>query len=485
VNEPSRAREVPSPRTDAGPTCDLLLTGGAVVTMDDARRVLEPGAVAITGDRIVAVGPQQELNAYRAARTIDCRGRAVLPGFVDCHNHLFQTIARGLGEGMALWPWLAELLWPLSINITPAEARAAVSLAAVEAARAGITSVADNHYAPTDLDTTLAIADAIEQVGLRGAVMRGMFGEATAVAREGGLDGALFRYTAREELEITRAALEARRGRRVVIWPTPENVIYNSQALVAGAVALAREFGTSWHTHCSEAPSDPDYYLKHYGMRPVEWLHREGLLGRDATLAHGIFLSDREVELLGATGTGVAYCPVSHQYIALGVMRLRDLRSAGARVGLGVDGLCAHRVDMFEQMKSGILLQRVDAADPLASSAEEALELATREGAASMGLEAGVLAPGMLADIAVVNLRAPHLVPRHRVIATLTYAARAADVQMTIVGGEVIYEGGRCTRVDEDAIMDEAQARADELIARAGMSGLRRPWRSGPARSGA
>jgi 5-methylthioadenosine/S-adenosylhomocysteine deaminase len=459
-------------------TCDLLLTGGVVMTMDDERNIFDPGAVAITGERIVDVGPASELRGYRAHRTIDCRGRAVMPGFIDCHNHLFQCIARGLGEGMALWPWLSDFLWPLSIHISPAEARAAVSNAAVEAARAGITSLTDNHYAPTDLETTIAIADAIEEVGLRGAVVRGMFGEATEVAREGRLAGALFRYSNEEELDITRGALEARRGRRVGVWPAPENVIYNSQDLVVRAVELAREFGTKWHTHCAEARSDPHYYLRFYGIRPVEWLYREGLLGQDATLAHGIFLSDKEVELLGQTGTGVAYCPVSHQYIALGVMRLRDLRSAGARIGLGTDGPCCnHRQDMFEQIKSGILLQRVHAGDPLASCAEEALEMATREGAAYMGLEVGALSVGKLADVIVVNLRAPHLMPLHRVVSTLAYAARASDVEVTIVGGEVIYEDGSCTKVDEDAVMDEAQARANELIERAGLTGLRLPWR--------
>jgi 5-methylthioadenosine/S-adenosylhomocysteine deaminase len=210
----------------------------------------------------------------------------------------------------------------------------------------------------------------------------------------------------------------------------------------------------------------------------VEGLHKEGLLGTDATLAHGIYLSDREVEQLGETRTGVAYCPASHQYAALGFMRLRDLRSAGAVVGLGTDGPCSgHRQDLFEQMKAGILLQRVHKGDPLASYAEEALEMATREGAAYMGIDAGVLAPGKLADVVVVNLRAPHLAPMHRVVTSLAYAVRGSDVEMTIVGGEVIFEDGRCTRVDEDEVMDEVQARADELVALAGLGALREPWR--------
>jgi 5-methylthioadenosine/S-adenosylhomocysteine deaminase len=458
--------------------CDLLLTGGSVVTVDDARRVIEPGAVAIVGDRIVAVGSPSELGRWRASRTIDCRGKAVTPGFVDCHNHMFQFIGRGLGEGLALWPWLADFMWPLSTRIRPEEAAAAARLASVESVRAGFTAVTDNHYAATDFDTTLAVASALEGVGQRGAVVRGMMGEATDIARRGRLAGGMFRYSTNEELDITRSCMEARpRGSRVTIWPAPENIIYCDQDLVRRAVELAHDFGTGWHTHCSEARTDPEYYLEFYGIRPVDWLQREGLLGDGATIAHGIFLDDHEVEAIGSTATGVAYCPVSHAYIALGVMRLRDLRRAGAVVGLGTDGASGHRQDPFEQMKMSILLQRVHTLEPTASTAEEALELATREGARYLGIDAGQIAVGKLADLAVIDLERPHLTPRHRTVPALVYSATPADVVMTIVGGEIVYEGGSCTRVDEVEVMAEAQSRAEDLVRRAGLEGLREPWR--------
>ncbi len=468
-------------RSEDRRACDLLLSGASVVTMDGARRVIEPGSVAVAGDRIVAVGPAGEVDeryGQHAARTIDCRGMAITPGFIDCHNHMFQFIGRGLGEGLALWPWLAGFMWPLSISIRPEEAAAAARLASVESVRAGFTAVTDNHYAPTDLETTLGVAAAIEQVGQRGAVVRGMMGEATDVARKGRLAGEMFRYSTREELDITRDCMRARPpGSQVCVWPAPENVIYCEQDLVRGGVELAHEFGTGWHTHCSEAASDPEYYLEFYGIRPVEWLRREGLLGEGATIAHGIFLDDGEVEAAGETSTGVAYCPASHQYIGLGVMRLRDLRRAGAVVGLGTDGASGHRQDPFEQMKMAILLQRVHAMDPEASTAEEALELATREGARYLGIDAGEIAEGRLADLAVIDLRKPHLTPRHRTVPALVYSATPGDVAMTIVGGEVVYEDGRCTRVDEDEVMAEAQSRAEDLIGRAGLEDLREPWR--------
>jgi 5-methylthioadenosine/S-adenosylhomocysteine deaminase len=465
-------------REDA--SCDLLLEGGVVLTVDDDRRVLDPGSVAVSGNRIVAVGPAEELRGTTAGRTVDCRGKAILPGFVDCHQHLFHTLGRGLGEGMELWDWLSKFLWPLSETIDREEARVAVTLAAVESARAGITTVTDNHYAPVDPETTLAVADAVERVGLRGVIARGMFGETTEIAIAGGLGGDVFRYSNAEEIDIARDCMRARRpeDHRVVVWPCPENIIYNDQELVRRAVELAREFGVGWHTHCSEIKTDPGYYERYYGIRPVDWLYEEGLLGQGATLAHGIYFTDREVERVGETQTGIAYCPVSHQYFGLGVMRLRALREAGGVVGLGTDGNSAsQRLDMFEQMKQAILLQRVHAVDPAVSNGEEAFELATREGARYLGIDAGELAPGKLADIAVVDLDAPHFRPLHRVLPALVYCAGASDVWMTIVDGEVVFEDGRCPNVDEAALMDEVQERAEQLVARAGLEGLAIPWR--------
>ncbi len=379
---------------------------------------------------------------------------------------------------MSLWPWLCDFMWPYSAAITQAEAVVAARLGAIEAARAGTTAVVDNHYSPADLETTLAVADAIEGVGLRGVVARGMFGEMTEVARSHGLAASLFRYSMQEDLDISRDALEARRGRRVGIWPAPINVIYNEQELVRRAVAMAHEYGTGWHTHCSEARADPEIYLEAYGIRPVDWLDAEGLLGRGATIAHGIWLDDPEVDRVGATGSAVSYNPTSNQYLASGYLRLRELRSAGATVGLGTDGSgCGHRMDLFEEMRQSVYLQRVKAREPTASNGEEALELATRGGARFLGADAGVLAPGKLADLAVVDLTAPNLAPVHRVVPALVYSASGADVRMTIAGGEVIYEDGRCTKVDEAAVMAEARARTVELVERAGMGELTVPWR--------
>ncbi|HEX5146933.1 MAG TPA: amidohydrolase family protein, partial [Conexibacter sp.] len=339
---------------------DLLLRGGTVLTVDDERRVIADGAVAIAGERIAAVGPAAELCAQpaaRGARTVDCAGKLVLPGLVDTHNHLFQTLARGLGEGLTGWRWLAEFMWPYAGAISAHETEVAAQLGAVEAARAGTTALLDHHYGCADVETTLAVAGAIEAVGLRGVVARGIAGPLTDLGRKANLPESSFPYSAGQELEHTRACMDARPpGSRVAVWPGPINVTYTDRDLLRASVELARERGSGWHTHFLAPQPDPQVYAEAFGVRPATWLHDEGLLGPDATLAHACWVDERDVALLGATRSCVAHCPASNMIVPFGVMPLRALRSAGATVGLGTDGsACGHRQDLFEQMKLMVL----------------------------------------------------------------------------------------------------------------------------------
>ena len=452
--------------------CDLILEGGTVVTLDPERPVVDGGFVAIAGDQIEAVGPQREIAGYQADRVISCRGRLVMPGLVDCHNHLFQALGRTLGEGLPGWEWLSRFMWPYAAEITPEETKAAVYLGAVEAALAGTTSLLDHHYGRTDYDTTLAVASAIEEVGLRGVVARGVAGGYTALAERQGLPRKAFPLTDDEELGITEACIKARPpGSRVAVWPGPLNTVYTDQNLLASAVSLARSHGTGWHTHLSAPRSDPDVYREAYGLRPGMWLHREGLLGPDAVLAHATWVDDEEIEAIGSTRTAVVHCPMSNQYVPYGVMPMRRLLEAGATVGLGTDGsTCGHRQDLFENMKMLVLMHRLADLDPGASSAAEALHIATTGGAAALGIDAGRLAPGALADVIVLDTSRAHLTPVHDPRTALVYAASGSDVTMNIVSGQVIVEEGRCTQVDQDEVISEARGRARGLIARIGLA---------------
>ncbi|WP_432113836.1 amidohydrolase family protein [Streptomyces sp. S1] len=479
----SPADSQPPPRP-----CALLLSGAQVVTVDDQRTVYTSGSVAVDGDRIVDVGPAREVEArWRPRRTVDCRGRAILPGFTDAHTHLFQSFARGIGDGEPIRPWLNHFMWPYAVHLDAEDALTAVRLGAVEAARAGITTVVDHHYAPTDPETVLAVADAIEEVGLRGAVARGMTGDRTKIADARGLPDALYRHGTAEDLELTRQCMAARGpDARVRVWPGPLNLSYGDRDLVRGAVALAREHGVRWHTHCSEGAGDPLGYLEAHGVRPVTWLAREGLLDARATLAHAVWLDEEETAAVGAAGAGVAHNPCSNAYLASGTMPWLPLREAGAVVALGTDGPSAGgRQDMFEVMKQTLFAQRLASLDPAGVRCEDVLEAATRDGARYAGVrDAGAVRPGALADLVAVDLSGTAVQPVHRAVSTLVYAARAGDVVMTLVGGRVVYEDGHCPGIDEEALGARARERAAHLVERAGFGPLTVPWRHRERRLG-
>ncbi|GMQ94080.1 MAG: amidohydrolase family protein [Acidimicrobiia bacterium] len=467
-----------SPDT-ADTTCDLLLDGGVVITLEETHQVIEKGSVAIRGDRLVAIGNSLEMAPYRASaiRTIDCSGKVIMPGLTDGHTHLFQTLGRGMGDGLSLVPWLRRFMFPYAKTISGETATAGARLGALQAALAGTTVVVDNHYGPTDTATTLAVADAIESVGIRGAVARGIFGDPNRGGEIMGVAPELFPWTNDQEIAITRECIEARpAGSRVEIWPGPENIVYVTPELIEASAQLAADSDVRWHMHCSESAAEIEFFESIYGMRPVAWLAQEQLLSSRTTLAHAIWLDDDEVSAIGEHQTTTVHNPVSNQYIASGVMRLEALQMAGANVALGSDGIAITGQDMFEAMKAGILLHRVHNLDPSATTVEQFIEIAAKGGAKMTGVEAGTLAPGRLADVIVMDIDKVHHTPWNRPVASVVYAGTGIDVELSIVGGEIIVENGKSTQVDEDEVRAKATEAAERLIAEADLSGLTRGW---------
>ena len=458
-------------RRSVDPTYDLLLSGGTVVTLDGDRRVIEPGEVAISGNHIAAVGAVGTVEASTARRVVDCAGCVVLPGFIDCHSHLAQAVIKTLGEGLTVWDWLSNLTFRVADAITSDEAVAATRLAAMEAARAGITCVVDNQYMPPDPATTKGVADAIESVGIRGAVARGMTGTRPAAMAFRDSGSRPNYYTTAEELDIMLELLSGwSPDRLVALWPGPLNIAFNDQDLIAGCADLARRFGTKWHTHCCESKGDPGVYRQAYGTTPIAWLHSEGLLGPEATLAHAIWLTDEEVAALGETGAGVAHNSVCNAYLASGTMALVEMLEAGVVVGLGTDGpAVGHRQDPFEVMKQAVFAQRIRAGNPAVIDSETILETAALGGAAFVGRDVGVLAPGRLGDVAVVDVTGPNCAPRQKVAATIVNSVTVSNVRTVVVDGQVVVEDAQCVNVDEREVIEEAERAISNLSSRVGL----------------
>ena len=218
-------------------------------------------------------------------------------------------------------------------------------------------------------------------------------------------------------------------------------------------------------------------YRQAYGTTPIAWLHREGLLGPEATFAHAIWLSDNEVAALAETGAPVAHNPVSNAYLGTGIMSLPEMLEAGVVVGLGTDGpAVGHRQDPFEVMKQTALAQRLRSRNPSVIDSETVLDTAALGGAGFTGLEIGVLAPGRLADVIVVDVTGPNCIPRHKTAATIVNSATGADVRTVVVDGRVVVEDSRCVTVDEQEIADDAERAAANLADRVGLGQFAVSW---------
>ncbi len=459
-----------------------IYRGADLLTVDPAQPVIRNGAIAVSGERILAVGPVLEVVAAHGlgAEVVDWSGKVVMPGLVDGHSHLFQSLGRTLGDGLSLLPWLETFMLPLAANVTREDAVAIVRLAGLSSLLQGTTAIVDNQYAPVDAETIVTLAQEMEAIGLRGAVARGTFGPMV----EGGLrmkcDPRLFRHSSAEEIAITRACLTAHPpGGLVEIWPMPENIVYLDPDLIIGCAELAQEFDIGWQAHCSESRFEVEIFEGIHGCRPAEWMAREGILSDRTSLAHGIWFDDAEVEALGAAGATIVHNPVCNQYLASGIIRLGPLLQAGANVSLGSDGVAVAGLSIFESMKSGLLLQRIRELDPLATSAELMVQLATISGGRLLRRDLGQLRAGQLADFVAIDLSGLPLQPVTRLVSAVVMAGNP-PVSDVVVNGERVVRAGRSTRLDHDKIVADGQQAVDGLIERAGLRPLLKDWVAPP-----
>src|SRR5690349_17750995 len=399
-----------------------LVRNGIVLPMTGgSRRVFDPGSVLLDGETIIAVGDVAELDAdprARDAEIVDATDHAVVPGLHNCHLH--SGLLRGTAESMSLRDWLQAYVDPAHKALTPEIARAASMQCYAESLLAGTTSVMDMwRFMEGSAEVAL-------ELGIRATLV-------PYVADEAGFDFFESIASNRRLLEQYASAGDG----RVRSWVGLEHLMYCTPECFAQAVDLMHEFDTGLHTHSSETIWEVEESLKRWGRRPIEVFYDRGILGPRTVVAHAVWLSDREIEVLAQTGTAVAHCPASNMKIASGAARVGDLRRAGVKVGIGTDGEKENNnLDLVEEMKIASLLQKVTTLDPVAGDPWEILGQATIEGATAIGLGGltGSLEPGKRADVVTIALDGLHTTPvMHgdlcNVAAHLVFSASGRDVR--------------------------------------------------------
>ncbi len=438
----------------------LKLTSATILTMNDALEIIE-GDVSIRDGRIAAIGAVDPASPHE--RVIDVAGALVLPGFIQTHVHLCQTLFRGLADDLPLLTWLRTRVWPLEAAHDEGSLAAAARLAAAELLLGGTTTV----LTMETVHDTDAVFDALVPTGLRAVVGKCLMDDAS---------GAPARLVEPAARGLDEAAALARRwrgagGGRLSAAVAPRFAVSCSRELLEGAAGLSADTGLLVHTHASEQREEVDLVRARTGLDNVEYLATLGLATPRLCLAHCVWVDDHEIGVLAGHDVKVLHCPGSNLKLGSGLAPVVEMRRAGLSVSLGADGAaCNNRLDMFAEMRLAALVQSVRGG-PGALTARDSLWMATREGARALGRagELGQLAPGFLADLIVVRCDRPHLAPPADPYSALVYAASPDDVALTVVDGEVLVQDGVLSRTDVAAVIDEAARQTRALVGRSGI----------------
>ncbi|MGH9141995.1 MAG: 5'-deoxyadenosine deaminase [Vicinamibacterales bacterium] len=438
----------------------LLIRGGTVVTLNDRWDVVE-GDVSIADGRIAAIGPNL---SGSHDRTIEARGGYILPGLIQTHVHLCQTLFRGYADDLALMEWLRSRVWPMEAAHTPESLRAATRLATTELLCSGTTAV----LTMETVHDTDAVFEAVAESGLRATIGKCMMdSDAEVPAR-------LREETQRsiDESLAIRARWDGAANGRLHAAFAPRFAVSCSRQLLEAVASLSDQYRALVHTHAAESRDEIAIVQKTTGARSnIDYLASVQLASPHLCAAHCIWVDERDQQVLADHDIKVMHCPGSNLKLGSGVAPVAEMRARGITVSLGADGAaCNNRLDMFEEMRLAAVLQAMRKA-PGVLPARDVVWMATRAGARTLGLEheIGSLETGKRGDIIVVDRDRPHLSPGPDPYSTLVYAVRGSDVRTTIVDGEVLVDEFMPVRVDRVEVASEARASARRLATRAGL----------------
>ena len=451
-----------------------------LITMNEKREVLESASVCVENDRIVAISTRQDLEKrFPSAEIVDCNGRIVMPGMVNTHTHLFQTLMKGLGDDMVLKKWFICMTGPSGVHLTPADAHAAAVHGCVESIRSGVTTLVDFMYVHTKPGMIKAVWEAYDETGMRGFVCRGFvsLGEEYGVPRELVEDPVDAIGDAREQMRRYNKP-----GARIQIGVAPNMIWAVDEKGYRLTRKLADEERALITTHVAETTFELQTSATRYGMTDTEFLSDIGFLGPDVLAAHCVHCKPHDIRILKQHDTKVAHNPCSNLYLASGCPPIPEMLMAGVTVGLASDGpASSNNHSLFQAMKFAALMQKGFHQDATIMTAEKVMELATIDGARAVGLEKeiGSIEVGKKADIVVLDFNNAFMTPIHHPVSAIVYSALGNEVTTVMIDGQFAMRDGVVLRVNEAEVRQQAQVHADDLARRSGSDKFKkRPWRS-------
>lgn len=425
-----------------------LIKNGIFITMDEKMPLVE-GYLVMEDDRILYVGSELQEPLETFDEAIDGKGKLYMPGLVNTHCHAAMSLLRGFGDDLALQVWLEQKMWPMEAKFTSKDVHAGTALSVLEMLKGGTTAFVDMY------DHMDQVAMVVEEAGMRGCLTRGVIGLCPPDVQE-------------QKLQDAKQFAKDWHGKangRITTMIAPHAPYTCPPDFIEKFVQASYDLDLPIHTHMSETRREVQQNIDDYGLRPAHHLEKLGVFDRPTLIAHGVHLTDEELDILAAHQVHVSHNPGSNLKLASGVARVPDMISKGIRVSLGTDGAASNNnLDMFEEMRLAALIHKGVSGDPVAVPAMQALKMATMDGAKSIWLDdVGGLQAGMKADLIALDLDQPHLLPKTNLISHVVYSASAHDVVDVMIDGRWVVRNRECLTMDEEKVKREAELCFDRL----------------------
>lgn len=438
---------------------NILIKGCVVLPMtaaaDDKTKFFTGNIGVADGKIVFASDSDEESNAFQeqykdGLKVIDGKGFVAMPGLINLHNHVSMSLMRSYADDMPLMPWLTEKIWPFEAKLTADDIALGARLGIAEMLLGGTTAFADMYW------MTRYIAEEADKMGIRALI------------------GSSFLDGRTDEFEADIAYLGERYAGKedsvVKIAVAPHAPYTCSPDTVKLGLGKCRKYGIGVHTHISETRDEIAIIKEKYGKTPVEYFRDLGMFDYPTLAAHCVWVDEKDMEIMARYGVSVAHNPQSNMKLASGAAPVAKMLEHGLNVGVGTDGPSSNNdLDMWDEMRTASLLQKLVNYDPCALPAYQTLQMATVNGAKALGMEGktGVIKKGAYADIILVNVASPHLNPHNDIIANLVYCGKASDVDTVIVNGKVLVENRRLLGVDTASLCKDAETRVAGIKKRA------------------
>jgi len=420
---------------------DLLICGGIILTLDEQDSVIDPGDIAIRGDTILDIGLNLS-DKYQASTLLEAKGHLVMPGLINAHTHAAMTLFRGLADDLALMDWLKNYIFPAEARfMSPEHVYLGTMLACLEMIKSGTTTLSDAYFFEPEA------ARAANDAGLRAVVAQGIIDFPSPDAPD-----------PKESLRLAEEFICQWKGSDRISPAIFCHSAYTcSPQTIQKAKRMAERHAVPFGLHLAETQQEVQEIVHRYGKRPVQHLADLGVLDETVMAIHCVWLDQREIDLLQELQVKVVHVPESNMKLASGIAPIPRLLERGITVGLGTDGCASNNdLDMFREMDTAAKLHKVFSQDPTALKARQLVRMATREGAAVLGQghRIGSLEVGKKADLIILDLQKPHLLPVYNFYSHLVYTFSGADVDSVIVNGALLMRNRKVLHLEEEKLIE-------------------------------